>query len=852
MEVDFDGGTRYYSRVGVRTPTAYYEPRITAFGGLQREIGLVPGDYRAAAVSITFDNADGEFSRLRAEGSWRNRRYKVYLIDPDAGLASMSTAFIGRIDRWSITKEDCTIDAVDSIQQRLSRPLNFVLDSGFFHRMPDETPRELIPLVVGTISAPLGAVPAYLIEPHVEVAVYQYIACQGTAKSIDAVYAYGVLVDPGNYSINYISGPSGTVATAIEFTADPRIADDDTNPHVAWNGVGITDDDLVSGNPVGNGAEQLAKVLRLNGVDAAEIDATTVATAAAAFSVQQIGGAFVATDRDLTIGDVVRQFAESYNLQVFTTAHGLIGMTAPVTIVDESATLPEVTALQDVVRDSFQATGPTDVAATLGADYGYNWYSQGFLSHLDRTNPRQITALGENVKLSSEHPFIRESQAMTAVADGKLFFLREQRQVVNIQVPDTWYEQLDIGDLIRLTHFAGIGNAGYDRQIFRITGIGLQDINAGTLATVLTLVDLTAEPILIVHQSDFSQGPWRASDYFALGTPTRGRWRFGVAPTTDIAPPDVLIVGKTVVTARMQVAKPLAPNVIAGSTSMAASLNVEDIVESGLIAKWMFDEGSGTALGDSIYSMGTGNIDSVGAAVTGTGTVFTAELTIGSLIKAGGEIKRVIAIANATHLTVDSAWSSDITGQPFTVGASDGTIVSPSWVAEGLEFGSGRYVTIPLSQNPSGEYTLTIVFKFVSVAALQTLFTTQDGTGAGRAWLQTRDSITDRLQTNLGGPPVMEVSTTLSDGQWYMGTVKKAGTTVSLYLNAGTPVSASKAVLAADGLHVLGIGKDLSSNGFQGRMAWAMLYSRALSNAEIAQNYAALSTKILPGRGISL
>jgi hypothetical protein len=374
---------------------------------------------------------------------------------------------------------------------------------------------------------------------------------------------------------------------------------------------------------------------------------------------------------------------------------------------------------------------------------------------------------------------------MTAVADAKLFFLREGRQVVRVLVPPYWHGDLEIGDQVRLTHFAGVGQTGYDRQIFEVIGMGLVPVGA-SLAVELTLVDLTAEPVLSVHQSDFSLQPYVMSDYFRPASLARGRLRFGASVMEDEAesPALVAIAGESFVTAHLRVAKKLLPDAIAGASSVVASLTVEDIVQSGLVGEWRFDEGSGSTLGDS-------------------------------------------------------------------KGSADGSINGASWVTEGLSFDGGDYVTIPFVLDPANDFSLVLVFRFSDTGGIETLWTQQDGTGSGRASLQT-ENINDRMQTNLGGPPPMDLVTALTNGNWYMGTVKKAGTTLSLHLNGGAPTSAIKTVLSATGQHVIGIAKDLAGNGFTGRMAYALLYSRTLSTAEVAQNYAALKTKILPGRGISL
>lgn len=514
IEIVFDGGSRYYSRHGLRLATIpFFEPLLASFGGVTREIGLVPGDFRASSLSVTFSNTTGEFSKLRETEKWRNRIVKLYLIDPDEGLSSFQVAFTGRINSWAVNRTQCTIDAVDALQSRLHRPLRPVLTPGFFHRLGETTtPHALIPQVIGAVSAPLGAVPAYLVEPSVEITPYRYVAALGEIKSIDAVYAYGSLVDPGDYTVSSIPGPSGELITVIDFDSDQKVSGDPTEPHVAWNGVGYTDDGTSSGNAITNPANQFAQALELNGFSSSELDATALAAAANTFTVDQVTGGVCFTDRALTVGELARQFAESFNLQIFWTSGGKIGLFAPSPSVDPEAVLPELTALEDVVRGSFTARGPDQIAATVVGDFSYNWYTNEFQDQREVVNVQQIGALNEDVQLASLHPFIRSGSALTAVVSKKAFFLREQRQLVEVTVPPTYHQTLDIGDFVRLTHFAGPLSGGYSRKIFLVIASGIRAVGP-SLATFLRLVDVEPEPPYGVPLATLAR-PGLTSDYY--------------------------------------------------------------------------------------------------------------------------------------------------------------------------------------------------------------------------------------------------------------------------------------------------------------------------------------------------
>ena len=61
----------------------------------------------------------------------------------------------------------------------------------------------------------------------------------------------------------------------------------------------------------------------------------------------------------------------------------------------------------------------------------------------------------------------------------------------------------------------------------------------------------------------------------------------------------------------------------------------------------------------------TGTASSSGTTVTGSGTAFTSQLAVGDIIVSDGQTRRVTAIASATSLTTDAAFSGALSGDTF-------------------------------------------------------------------------------------------------------------------------------------------------------------------------------------------
>lgn len=70
----------------------------------------------------------------------------------------------------------------------------------------------------------------------------------------------------------------------------------------------------------------------------------------------------------------------------------------------------------------------------------------------------------------------------------------------------------------------------------------------------------------------------------------------------------------------------------------------------------------GWAVGQGVPQNGTGTISSAGTTVTGAGTTFTTQLSVGDTITANAQIRIITAIASATSLTINAAFAPDLGG----------------------------------------------------------------------------------------------------------------------------------------------------------------------------------------------
>tara|TARA_R110002020_G_scaffold213427_1_gene420220 strand:+ start:20647 stop:21099 length:453 start_codon:yes stop_codon:yes gene_type:complete len=129
----------------------------------------------------------------------------------------------------------------------------------------------------------------------------------------------------------------------------------------------------------------------------------------------------------------------------------------------------------------------------------------------------------------------------------------------------------------------------------------------------------------------------------------------------------------------------------AGSSGF--EVNIEKMNEDGVAV------GDSVVLKDTGGSALTGTLASTGTAVTGTTTAFDTELEVGQFIEAGGELREVTDIADATNLTVNAAFSPDLSGATATLATDYGKFT----VKELRPFHNTLYIeeSVKVQQDPA-------------------------------------------------------------------------------------------------------------------------------------------------------
>jgi hypothetical protein len=127
----------------------------------------------------------------------------------------------------------------------------------------------------------------------------------------------------------------------------------------------------------------------------------------------------------------------------------------------------------------------------------------------------------------------------------------------------------------------------------------------------------------------------------------------------------------------------------------------------------------------------------------------------------------------------------------------------PAWIAEGLAFdGVDDIATAPFLVDPdASDFTAWAIFRASAAGARRVILFQQDGAGTGRVWLEI--AADNFIATHIGGN-VNAHSIELEAGRWYAATLRKLGTTISLFLEGGDKEDFTETAEAADGDMLIG------------------------------------------------
>ncbi len=525
VEIDFDSGKRRYATTGISSGDKYWEPRLVSIGDINRQISVLPENFRASDFTVTLADSDQAISKLKNEEPFRRRKVEVLLGEMDQGESDFEVVAAGVIESWSSKDGKFTVRVTDESIDWLDEVVaGFTTDTETFEFLPNTTGLHLVPILIGDASATGGALPAYLIDAATgQAGRYRYVCAHGDIKSIDKVYKYGTALASSAYTVRTAYYRS-QLFKVLDFTTDQRNTARPDEIEITWDGKGWTDTGASSGNSLTNPADQFEAFLKSQSVG---VDSSSFTAAATSFSNRSITGALILVDLNETLRQVIRQVAKSYNLTAYTHPSGNLAVTA----AGEFRTVPsnpvELDAALNIGRGGFSIKSSQKLATEMFYRYSYNGVRQEYDNSATYRDEFEEVMIGEQVRLNEDLPYIRHISSATAILEDKLFFLRERRAIINIGVDPDVARDVEVGDIIRVSHFAGLGESGYEKELMRVIGVGIS-FRRGNYVGKITCVDITQKG------QEFVAGWRRYWDYSVPGTyttlPGFGSFQFDRGP----------------------------------------------------------------------------------------------------------------------------------------------------------------------------------------------------------------------------------------------------------------------------------------------------------------------------------
>lgn len=464
-----DGVVERYSLGGISGDTYLWEPRVLQFADIEREISIVPGEFRMSDLSLELDNSANYFSAFKNSHPLKNVQVELLLGDPSVGESDFTVIACQRIQSWS-GRDVFSIDCTDILLRRFEQKVGTVISDALFPDLPDTTPRELVPFVIGEVSSEgksnTGALPAYRIDPQVTAADFRYVAAVGNA-GVDNVYVYEVLDNPADYSVT-TAVYGGITFTVIDFTADPQDSSRLRELEVTWDSTSS-----YGGTAYTNPSLIWEQILLAEGFVAGEIDADEFDAVEVILDTRGIQAGFAAVDKDETLQDIAERWAESCNMTTFLTPAGKVAVTTPEPGATPSASLVEIDESQ-ILMGSFQMAGPEDLASTIEYEFSRNWQTGEWDERVTNTDASQVSKIGEDIRRKVELWYVRHPSSAASVVQDKLFFMREERVICEFSVDPALIKSVSLGDDIRVTHYAGLGTNGFSEALFRVIGTGIR------------------------------------------------------------------------------------------------------------------------------------------------------------------------------------------------------------------------------------------------------------------------------------------------------------------------------------------------------------------------------------------
>ena len=257
---------------------------------------------------------------------------------------------------------------------------------------------------------------------------------------------------------------------------------------------------------------------------------------------------------------------------------------------------------------------------------------------------------------------------------------------------------------------------------------------------------------------------------------------------------------------------------------------------------------NGVADGNISSSIDSSPLLTIGGWSTGTNYMFGGNLSNLRIIKGTAlytsnftpPTKPLTAITNTVLLTCQGNSISDASSSGHTITVNGDATANLGFPASAFEFdGVDDYVDCGNNSilDVGNNITVNVWFYVNQTASFETIIA-KVVNDYSLGWELDNNSGAFRVTLRPSATQIDLTAGSLSVGNWYMGTMTFDNTTARLYLNGvQTGSTTSGGPVTLNSTQSLTIGRRVQGNYYDGNIAQVSIYNKALTAAEVAQNY---------------
>jgi hypothetical protein len=462
----------YLAAHPVRHPTIYFEPRVKSYGAFTRAIAAPVGFVKTGDVTLSVLDPDNILRRKISA-----KTIKKATVDMRLGPEGGSYKSFLRPWKRKVFNVSQPSDSVLSFQLKdnafdfYERYLPSIITEANFPNLPSNVSNTFANNIVGVVSSANGAVPC----PLVDTVYHWYLVMSNPAKSVDGVFRRVAVKDESDAEWELVSSSeytirrdvwldhgegSGDYGTIIQFTSEQtsEIRANVSGIYNASTGVlSLTNfaDYLLAVFNYLSFVENQTDILNLASFEETRLKVTGLLCAGA-------------ITQKLTYGELIARIQRSSNIDVFADKNDRIAI--HYTGDDDVPTLD-----LDHVRHLYGGSVSQQMADPVfnrfkykyAPDYASNTWTEAQYDNEDD----QVAVDGEIMEDPEDLSlfFVRDAVTADTVVRHRAQYCRLESFRFEGKIPlIPVLEDLELGDLVRITHFGGFASSGYVGKQFKI------------------------------------------------------------------------------------------------------------------------------------------------------------------------------------------------------------------------------------------------------------------------------------------------------------------------------------------------------------------------------------------------